>query len=198
MLDTRCGPRRRTAVLLEAVALCGGLRPACASSERPVDAAEEQAFRSAASSVGKSVVRIQTVGGVDRVGGMLTGTAATTGVVVSEDGYLVSSPFNFISKPSTILVQVEGDHPFAARIVATDHLRMLTLLKIDAGGLVPLRATRGTKVEVGQWAIAVGRTYDSPEPSVSVGIVSAVNRVWGKAIQTDSKVFSRELRRSAH
>ncbi len=119
---------------------------------------------------------------------MLTGTAATTGVVVSEDGYLVSSAFNFISKPSTILVQVEGDHPFAARIVATDHLRMLTLLKIDAGGLVPLRATRGKKVEVGQWAIAVGRTYDSPEPSVSVGIVSAVNRVWGKAIQTDAKV----------
>ena len=164
------------------------VRSAQASSERPVDAAEEQAFRRAAASVGKSVVRIQTVGGVDRVGGMLTGTAATTGVVVSEDGYLVSSAFNFISKPSTILVQVEGDHPFAARIVATDHLRMLTLLKIDAGGLVPLRPTRGTKVEVGQWAIAVGRTYDSPEPSVSVGIVSAVNRVWGKAIQTDAKV----------
>ena len=43
-------------------------------------------------------------------------------------------------------------------------------------------------MSVGQWAIAVGRTYDSPEPSVSVGIVSAVNRVWGKAIQTDAKV----------
>ena len=188
MRDSRFGPRRRTAFLFAVVILCGGLRSAYASSERPVDAAEEQAFRRAAASVGKSVVRIQTVGGVDRVGGMLTGTAATTGVVVSEDGYLVSSAFNFIAKPSTILVQVEGDHPFAARIVATDHLRMLTLLKIDAGGLVPLRPTRGTKVEVGQWAIAVGRTYDSPEPSVSVGIVSAVNRVWGKAIQTDAKV----------
>jgi serine protease Do len=188
MRESRFGPRPRAAVLFAVVALCGGLRSAHASSERPVDAAEEQAFRRAAASVGKSVVRIQTVGGVDRVGGMLTATAATTGVVVSEDGYLVSSAFNFISKPSTILVQVEGDHPFAARIVATDHLRMLTLLKVDAGGLVPLRATRGTKVEVGQWAIAVGRTYDSPEPSVSVGIVSAVNRVWGKAIQTDAKV----------
>jgi serine protease Do len=159
-----------------------------ASSERSIDAAEEQAFRRAALSVGKSVVRIQTVGGADRVGGMLTGTAATTGVVVSEDGYIVSSAFNFISKPSTILIHIEGAHPYTARLVATDHLRMLTLLKIDATGLTPLRVAHGKKVEVGQWAISVGRTYDSPEPSISVGIVSAVNRVWGKAIQTDAKV----------
>jgi serine protease Do len=161
---------------------------ACASSERSVDAAEEQAFRRAALSVGKSVVRIQTVGGADRVGGMLAGTAATTGVVVSEDGYIVSSAFNFVAKPSTILIHVEGEKPFAARLVATDHLRMLALLKIDATGLTPLRVDRGKKIEVGQWAIAVGRTYDSPEPSVSIGIVSAVSRVWGKAIQTDAKV----------
>jgi serine protease Do len=159
-----------------------------ASSERSVDAAEEQAFRRAAMSVGKSVVRIQTVGGADRVGGMLTGTAATTGVVVSEDGYIISSAFNFVSKPSTILIHIEGEKPFTARLVATDHLRMLTLLKIDASGLTPLRVAHGKKIEVGQWAIAVGRTYDSPEPSVSIGIVSAVNRVWGKAIQTDAKV----------
>jgi serine protease Do len=164
-----------------------GLR-ARASSERSVDAAEEHAFRRSALSVGKSVVRIQTVGGADRVGGMLAGTAATTGIVVSEDGYIVSSAFNFASKPSTILIHVEGEKPFAARLVATDHLRMLALLKIDASGLTPLRADRGKKIDVGQWAIAVGRTYDSLEPSVSIGIVSALNRVWGKAIQTDAKV----------
>ena len=53
------------------------------------------------------VVRIQTVGGVDRVGGMLAGSAATTGVVVSEDGWIVSSAFNFIAKPTSILVQLD-------------------------------------------------------------------------------------------
>src|SRR5580704_3638214 len=173
---------------IAATILCSWGLSACASSERSVDAAEEHAFRRAALSVGKSVVRIQTVGGADRVGGMLTGTAATTGVVVSDDGYIVSSAFNFVSKPSTILIHVEGEKPFAARLVATDHLRMLALLKIDASGLTPLRVDRGKKIEVGQWAIAVGRTYDSPEPSVSIGIVSALNRVWGKAIQTDAKV----------
>jgi serine protease Do len=176
------------ALLVAAAGLLAVARPARASSEPSLDVAEEQAFRRAALSVGKSVVRIQTVGGVDRVGQMLTGTAATTGVVVSDDGFIVSSAFNFVSKPSTILIQVEGARQYAARLVATDHLRMLALLKIDGAGLVPLRPNSRNKVEVGQWAIAVGRTYDSPAPSVSVGIVSAVNRVWGKAIQTDAKV----------
>lgn len=183
-----CAPTFFYAFAIAATVLDAQALVARASSERSTDAAEEQAFRRAALSVGKSVVRIQTVGGEDRVGGMLTGTAATTGVIVSEDGYIVSSAFNFVSKPSTILIHVEGEKPFAARLVATDRLRMLTLLKIDASGLTPLRLARGKKVEVGQWAIAVGRTYDSPEPSVSIGIVSAVNRVWGKAIQTDAKV----------
>jgi len=43
-------------------------------------------------------------------------------------------------------------------------------------------------VRVGQWALALGKTYDGDMPSISVGIVSALQRIWGKAIQTDAKV----------
>src|SRR5580692_2495872 len=157
------------------------------SSDGSLDSQEEEAFRQAARAVAPSLVRIQTVGGVDRVAGRLAATAATTGVVVSEDGWIVSSAFNFISKPSSVLVQLDKAR-YSARLVATDRLRMLTLLKVDAAGLTPLRSDSHQPVRVGQWAIAVGRTYDSPEPSIAVGIVSAVKRVWGKAIQTDAHV----------
>jgi serine protease Do len=150
--------------------------------------AEEQAFRQAVRAVAPSVVRIQTVGGLDRVGGRLVGSAATTGVVMSDDGYIVSSAFNFIAKPTSILVQIADGRHYAAKLIATDRLRMLTLLKVDAGELVPMPRRSESAIRVGQWAIAVGRTYESPEPSVSIGIVSAVNRVWGKAIQTDAKL----------
>jgi serine protease Do len=156
-------------------------------SDGPLDGQEEAAFRQAARALAPSLVRIQTVGGVDRVAGRLAATAATTGVVVSEDGWIVSSAFNFISKPSSILVQLDKAR-YSARLVATDRLRMLTLLKVDTAGLTPLRSDAHQPVRVGQWAIAVGRTYDSPEPSIAVGIVSAVKRVWGKAIQTDAHV----------
>jgi serine protease Do len=161
--------------------------PAWGFADGPLDAQEEAAFRQAAHALAPSLVRIQTVGGVDRVAGRLAATAATTGVVVSDDGWIVSSAFNFSSKPSSILVQSDKAR-YSARLVATDRLRMLTLLKVDATGLTPLRSDAHPTVRVGQWAIAVGRTYDSPEPSVSVGIVSAVKRVWGKAIQTDAHV----------
>jgi serine protease Do len=177
-------------IVIAATIAAAFVLPVCspASAAPPLESAEEQAFREAAAHVAKSVVRIQTVGGVDRVGEYLTGTAATTGVIVSEDGYIVSSAFNFISKPTSILIQLEHAGPVPARLVATDRLRMLTLLKVDAPNLPSLRPHRGKPVRAGQWVIALGRTYDSAEPSISVGIVSAVNRVWGKAIQTDAKV----------
>ena len=77
-----------------------------------------------------------------------------------------------------------------ASLVATDHARMLVLLKIDADK--PLahlsRLPPAAKCAVGQWAIAVGRTFDSQHPNMAVGILSALDRVWGKAIQTDAAV----------
>ena len=45
-----------------------------------------------------------------------------------------------------------------------------------------------SEMTVGQWAIAVGRTYEQPEPNMSVGVLSATNRIWSKAIQTDAKI----------
>jgi serine protease Do len=117
-------------------------------SDGSLDTDEEEAFRQAARAVSRSLVRIQTVGGLDRVGGRLAATAATTGVVVSDDGWIVSSAFNFVSKPSSILVQL-GNARHSARLVATDRMRMLTLLKVDAKGLAPLRSAAHEPVRVG-------------------------------------------------
>ena len=165
--------------------------PAMLAQDTPgvdLDALEEQAFKEASAVVAPSVVKIQTVGGLDRVGRVLTGTAATTGVVVSSDGLVISSAFNFISRPASVLVSLADGRRFPAKIVANDRARMLTLLKIEADGLkVPETAPRGS-YRVGQWAIAMGRTYESPLPNLSVGIVSALNRIWGRALQTDAKV----------
>ena len=161
----------------------------CAAAAKPsLEELEEQAFKQAAALASQSVVRIQTVGGDDRIGKMLIGTAATTGVVVSPDGYIVSSAFNFIAKPTSILVRLSDGRQKAARTIATDRSRMLTLLKVDVDNLLPIKAARKESVRVGQWAIALGRTYDGLMPSVSVGIVSALDRIWGKALQTDSKI----------
>src|SRR5207253_1865124 len=75
--------------------------------------------------------------------------------------------------------------------VANDTTRMLTLIKIEAKNLPVPAAAPKAELRVGQWAVAVGRALGVDEnapPSVSVGIVRALDRIYGKAVQTDAKV----------
>ena len=150
---------------------------------------EQEAFQQAVATVAPSVVRIETVGGLERVGNVLLGTGPTTGLVLTADGYIISSAFNFAAKPTSILVTLPGGERVPARLVATDHNRMLTLLRIEVDEpLVEPKFVPPSDLQVGQWTIAVGRTFEADRPSMSVGIISALARVWGKAIQTDAKV----------
>lgn len=158
----------------------------------------EKAIKDAAKIASPSVVQIVTQGGADMVVTTPKGPAfrkalgPTTGVIISDDGYIISSQFNFLNSPTTILVSVPGrDEPLVAKRIANDKSRLLTLLKVDAKGLPVPKAVPRSEIAEGQLAIALGRTLDSKKnspPSVSVGIISAVGRIWGKAIQTDAKV----------
>lgn len=176
---------------------CAGGLARAADDDADVEALEEAAMRKAVQLVSPAVVRIETVGGLEQIGQgpdkMLVGTGPTTGLVVSSDGYIISSAFNFAQKPTSILIGLPDGSRAPAKLVATDKNRMLSLLKIDVENLgikslEPPIAVPDDQVRVGQWAIAVGRTYESETPNMSVGIVSAKNRIWGKAIQTDAKV----------
>jgi serine protease Do len=181
--------RRAVAVVVAVLAgaFVGTFTAAAQESRAELEAKEEQAIKQAAALVSTSLVRIETVGGLDRVGQVLTGTGPTTGIVVSPDGFIISSAFNFASRPASILVTLPDGRRLAATQVASDKVKMLTLLKVDATSLVVPQAAPADSFRVGQWAIALGKTLDEV-PSVSVGIVSALNRIWGKALQTDAKI----------
>jgi serine protease Do len=177
------------------VALLLIIAPLCAQPDT-LNEATEQALRAAALKVAPSVVLIETSGGAEMMGAgqrqIRKGVGPTTGLVIAADGYVISSAFNFANKPAAVFVTLPGQKErLVAKIVATDHTRMLTLLKVEQNDLpVPQSAPRDD-IRIGQWAIALGRALvpnpDLP-PSVSVGVVSAVNRIYGKAMQTDAKV----------
>lgn len=152
------------------------------------EAKEEQAFQQAAALVSPSVVKIETVGGLDRVSGQLAATGPTTGLVVAADGWIISSAFNFAAQPEQVLVTLGDGRRVPAKLVATDRSKMLTLLKVEEQNLPVAAPAPKEGMRVGQWAIALGRTLEGETPSLSVGIVSALNRIWGKAIQTDAKI----------
>ena len=153
-----------------------------------IEALEEEAFKAATAIADASIVQIQTIGGLDVVGELIAGTGPTTGVVVSADGEIITSSFNFSSKPSSIIVTLGDGRKFPADVVASDLVRQVTLIKIKQGGLTPLVPAPRQGLQVGQWTIALGRTYDVSFPNLSVGILSALNRIWGKAVQTDAKI----------
>lgn len=180
-------------------ALCFSFLPGSPSWTAEVDDLKEQAIQAAVQKIAPSVVQIETSGGTEiiRTGPrgrpVRKGIGPTTGLIVSADGYIVSSAFNFANKPSSVIVAVAGKpERFVAKIVATDQTRMLTLLKINEVNDLPVPvAVPKKEIQIGNTAIAVGRTLPASVnelPSVSEGIISAVGRIWGKAIQTDAKI----------
>ncbi|HEX5444780.1 MAG TPA: PDZ domain-containing protein [Pirellulales bacterium] len=171
------------------VACLFGLLLVAAAADDALPLREEQAIQAAAAHVAPSIVSIETVGGLERVDQVLLGTGPTTGLIVSSDGYIITSSFSFAQKPASILVTLADGARLPAEQVATDHSRLLVLLKIDAGRSLPApEAVEESEIRVGWWAIAMGRAFDIEQPNISVGIVSALERVGGKAIQTDAKV----------
>jgi S1-C subfamily serine protease len=186
--------RRIPLLCLAAAALA--LAPRAARAAEDLDDLKEKAIKAALAKVGPSVVQIVTSGGTDIIGGprgVRKGIGPTSGVVLTADGYIISSAFNFANKPSSIIVAIPGQKETkVAKVVATDQTRMLTLLKVDATGLVVPEYVKKDDIKIGQTALALGRTFNAnvsdEVPSVHAGIISAKDRIWGKAIQTDAKV----------
>ena len=109
--------------------------------------------------------------------------------MISADGYIISSAFNFVRQPASILVSFVSGKQLPAELIATDHSRMLVLLKVNGVADLPVPAMAPlAEIRPGQWAVAVGRTFRADKTNVTVGIVSALGRMFGKAIQTDADV----------
>lgn len=119
--------------------------------------------------------------------GFLLADGPTTGIVYAADGYILTSSFNFVREPSVVTVKLPDGRQLTADIVGRDKVRKLTLLKVDATGLETPEWAPREQVRPGQWALAVGRGFGG-ESLVSAGIVSAVGRMLGNAIQTDAKL----------
>ena len=147
-----------------------------------------QAVQTAIRKVEPSIVRLRVIGGEQTIDGDVVQSLVTTGIVISEDGEILTSQFALEGNPEAVLVEDSSGKRTNAVIVATDSVRRIVLLKAKEGRWTPAAADASDSVEVGQWSIALGRFYAAESSSVSVGIISALNRIHGMAIQTDAKV----------
>lgn len=113
----------------------------------------------------------------------------TTGLVWSADGLILTSAFNFVRDPSVITVILPDGRRFVGELLARDEVRRLAMLKIEAHDLpVPTWVRDRQEIQVGQWALALGRGLGGEATAISVGIISGLNRKGGVSIQTDAKL----------
>lgn len=153
-----------------------------------------KAFRAAASKIQPALVTIESFGGVSAVQGKIggirkQGEGNTTGVMISPDGYIITSTFNFIQRPPVITVITADGQRRVAQLLGRDDTRKLCLLKIDGvAGLPVPEVVPQSEVTAGQWAISVGVGFGDANAAISAGIISAKNRIGGKAIQTDANI----------
>jgi serine protease Do len=176
-----------------------------ASEQPPLPAAlaaqQQLVFQRALRTITPCIVRIDTIGGAQPVkpaSGTLQLQPAgptfrqadgpTTGLIWSSDGYILTSSFNFVRDPVVITVTLSDGRGYVARLVARDRLARLALLKIEARDLSTPQWVSCDRLRVGQWALAAGWGHGGDEPALSAGIVSALGRMSGLAIQTDAKI----------
>ncbi len=100
--------------------------------------------------------------------------ASGSGVIISEDGYIVTNN-HVVEGADELTITLNDNREFSARIIGTDKTTDLALIKIDGKNLPTLPIGDSDKLKVGEWVLAVGNPFNL-NSTVTAGIVSAKAR----------------------
>ncbi len=100
--------------------------------------------------------------------------ASGSGVIISEDGYIVTNN-HVIQNADKVEIVLNDKREYQAEIIGRDPSTDLALLKVDAKNLPFIYYGNSDQVKVGEWALAVGNPF-SLTSTVTAGIISAKGR----------------------
>lgn len=160
----------------------------------------------AAAKILPSVVGIEIEFSMSSIfGGKSKNTATGSGFIISSDGYIltnnhvvnpqVTSGFFSVSEASKVTVSLHNKEQYEAKIVGSDELTDLAIIKIEKSNLPTAEFGDSNELKIGEFAMAVGRPFTF-ENSVSVGVISGLEREIKqnnssfRAIQTDAAINS--------
>src|SRR6202522_1001580 len=98
-----------------------------------------------------------------------------SGVIISPDGYIVTNN-HVVEGAMEVRVTLHDRRTFPAKVIGTDKLTDLAVVKIDAKDLPAIAWGDSTKLVPGQSVLAIGNPFGYFRFSVTRGIVSAVDR----------------------
>ncbi len=121
--------------------------------------------------------------------------AGGSGVIISEDGYVVTNN-HVVDGATKLRVKLNDGRKFDAKLIGKDSATDLALLKIEATELPTLPFGSSDALRLGEWVLAIGSPFDL-QSTITAGIVSAKARQLGvipndfsieSFIQTDAAV----------
>ncbi len=121
-------------------------------------------------------------------------SALGSGFIIDEKGIVVTNN-HVIQDAEDIIVRVNGDKEFKAKVIGADPLSDIAVLQLDTKEkFVPVKFGDSDKARIGDWVIAIGNPFGLGG-TVTSGIISARNRSIGLSryedyIQTDASINS--------
>lgn len=114
-----------------------------------------------------------------------------SGFIIDKEGYIVTNN-HVIKDADQIKVILHDNTEYDAKIIGTDPMTDLALIKIEGKNLEPLKFGSSSKAKVGSWVVAIGSPFGL-EQTVTAGIISAKGRILGSGpyddfIQTDASI----------
>ena len=120
--------------------------------------------------------------------------ALGSGFIIDKNGIVVTNN-HVIDGAEDIVVQINGDKEFKAKVIGADPLSDIAILKIETNEkFIPVKFGDSDKARIGDWVIAIGNPFGLGG-TVTSGIISARNRSIGLSryedyIQTDASINS--------
>lgn len=114
-----------------------------------------------------------------------------SGFIIDPDGLIVTN-YHVIQGRAELSVTLHDGKTYTGRVIGTDPLTDLALIRIDARGLKPLHFGNSDQIYPGDWVLALGSPLGLQE-TVTAGIISSVNREVALAertnyLQTDAAI----------
>jgi putative serine protease PepD len=123
------------------------------------------------------------------------GTATGSGVVLTDDGYILTNN-HVVSGARSVTVTLSDGTQVAGEIVKRDASLDLAVIKVDASGLTPATLADSDKAEVGDEVYAIGSPFGL-DGSITQGIISAKDRTLTAGEGSESETINHALQTDA-
>ena len=111
-----------------------------------------------------------------------------SGVIIDPEGYILTNQ-HVVEGADKITVKLPDGRDFKGEIKGQDPRSDLAVIKINARNLPVASLGESDNLKIGQWVVAIGNPFGfaltNPEPTVTVGVISALHRSLGRALSSD-------------